>query len=163
MKILELICKRWKPEGMFLRMNLECSAYFIVGCKSKEHNISIVILVWKVNEELWKSCTKYIAMLIGKFEKNWRDFTGHGVKRQIFSLSMKVPNIFRDWKKVVGFQKFSSYSKQILVENFHTNSRSLQGLQQNFSFLIPGSGTTKAAMKDKSDSRAISLLDFLFW
>lgn len=61
------------------------------------------------------------------FGKHWGDFTGHGVKRQIFSLSMKVPIILKETeKKVMGFQKFNSYSKQILMRNFHTNSRSLQ-------------------------------------
>lgn len=35
------------------------------------------------------------------------------------------------------------------MENFHSNLRSLQWSEQNFSFLIPGSGTAKAAMKDK--------------
>lgn len=36
------------------------------------------------------------------------------------------------------------------MQNFHTNSRSLQWSQQDFSFLIPCSGTAKDAKKDKS-------------
>lgn len=73
-----------------------------------------------------------------------------GERTDILTFYESLQYFERDWKKVVGFQKFGSYSKQILMESFRTNSRSLQWSQQNFSFLIPGSGITKAAMKDKS-------------